>query len=104
MIEGKDIICFSNDWDSDPLSKKHIMMRLAQKNRVLWINSMGNRKPTASVRDFKRALKKLRDFSAGSKAVADRIHVYSPIAIPFHGNSVARWINRKALQWSVRRV
>ena len=67
MVEGQDIVCFSNDWDSDPLSKKHIMVRLAKKNRVLWINSIGNRKPTASVRDFKRVLKKLRDFSAGSK-------------------------------------
>jgi glycosyltransferase involved in cell wall biosynthesis len=104
MLEGHDIVCFSNDWDSDPLSKKHIMQRLAKKNRVLWINSIGNRKPTASVRDFKRIIKKLRDFSGGSKSVAERIHVYSPIAIPFHGNPLARWINRKALQWSVRRV
>jgi len=104
MLEGRDIVCFSNDWDSDPLSKKHIMQRLAKKNRVLWINSIGNRKPTASVRDFKRIVKKLRDFSGGHKSVAERIHVYSPIAIPFHGNALARWINRKALQWSVRRV
>jgi glycosyltransferase involved in cell wall biosynthesis len=104
MIEGQDIICFSNDWDSDPLSKKHIMQRLAKKNRVLWINSIGNRKPTASVHDLKRVIKKLRDFAKGSKSVGERIHVYSPISIPFHGNSVARWINRKALRWSVRRV
>src|SRR5215831_11985733 len=104
MIEGQDIICFSNDWDSDPLSKKHIMQRLAKKNRVLWINSIGNRTPEASVRDLKRAVKKLRDFSKGSKFVHPQIHVYSPLVIPFHGNAVARWINRKALRWSVRRV
>src|SRR5262245_13464488 len=104
MIEGQDIICFSNDWDSDPLSKKHIMQRLAKHNRVLWINSIGNRKPTASVRDMKRIVKKLRDSSGGSKRVDDRIHVYSPIAIPSHGNRFARWINRKALKWTVKRV
>ncbi|PYS34837.1 MAG: glycosyltransferase family 1 protein [Acidobacteria bacterium] len=104
MIEGHDIICFSNDWDSDPLSKKHIMQRLAKRNRVLWINSIGNRNPTASVRDLKRAVKKLRDFSKGSKSINESIHVYSPIAIPFHGNPLARWINRRILQWSVRRV
>jgi glycosyltransferase involved in cell wall biosynthesis len=104
MIEGHDIICFSNDWDSDPLSKKHIMQRLAKRNRVLWINSIGNRNPTASARDLKRAFKKLRDFSKGSRSVAETIHVYSPIAIPFHGNPVARWINRRILQWTVRRV
>ena len=104
MIEGNDIICFSNDWDSDPLSKKHIMLRLAKHNRVLWINSIGNRRPTASVRDFKRLIKKLKDFTRGHKKVDDQIHVYSPIAVPFHSSAAARWINRKVLQWSVRRV
>ena len=72
------------------------MQRLAKKNRVLWINSIGNRKPTASVHDMKRIVKKLRDFSKGSKRVNDNIHVYSPIAIPFHGNSAARWLNAQA--------
>jgi glycosyltransferase involved in cell wall biosynthesis len=104
MIEGNDIICFSNDWDSDPLSKKHIMLRLAKRNRVLWINSIGNRKPTVSVRDFKRVLTKLKDFTRGQKRVDTQIHVYSPIAVPFHSSAAARWINRKTLQWSVRRI
>ena len=45
MLEGNDIICFANDWDGDPLSKKHIALRLAQKNRVLWVNSTGNPQP-----------------------------------------------------------
>ena len=104
MIEGHDIICFSNDWDSDPLSKKHIMRRLAKKNRILWINSIGNRRPRACMRDLKRAVKKLWDFSRGSKAVDERIYVYSPIAIPFHGSRLVGWINRKVLRWSLRRI
>ncbi|MBI4472557.1 MAG: glycosyltransferase [Acidobacteria bacterium] len=104
MIEGQDIICFSNDWDGDPLSKKHIMQRLAKRNRVLWVNSIGNRKPTASARDLKRMAKKLRDFAGGHKQVADRIHVFSPLAVPFFGSPVARWINRRALRWSLLRT
>jgi hypothetical protein len=104
MIEGKDIICFSNDWDGDPLSKKHIMMRLAKRNRILWVNSIGNRNPTASVQDLNRVVKKLKDFAKGSKKVDAGIHVFSPLAIPFHGNAAARWVNRKALSWSLRRA
>jgi glycosyltransferase involved in cell wall biosynthesis len=104
MIQGQDIICFSNDWDGDPLSKKHIMLRFARHNRVLWINSIGNRKPTASAYDLKRVAKKLRDFARGHRKVHDRIYVFSPIAVPFFGSSVARWINRKALKFSLRRV
>src|SRR6516165_5905065 len=100
MIEGQDIICFANDWDSDPLSKKHVMQRLARHNRVLWINSIGNRNPTASVYDFKRIAKKLLDFPLKHRRVSERIHVLSPIAIPFFGSRVARWINRNVLKWT----
>ena len=104
MIEGNDIICFSNDWDGDPLSKKHIALRLARKNRVLWVNSTGNRNPTASVRDLRRAWKKLRQYFRGCLPVAKNIFVFSPLVIPFHGNRAARWINRLLLRWSLRRA
>jgi glycosyltransferase involved in cell wall biosynthesis len=104
MIEGNDIICFSNDWDGDPLSKKHIALRLAQKNRVLWVNSTGNRNPTASVRDLRRAWKKLRQFLRGCRPVSANISVFSPLVIPFHGNRAARWVNRRLLRWSLRRA
>ncbi|HLK68133.1 MAG TPA: glycosyltransferase [Bryobacteraceae bacterium] len=104
MIEGNDIICFSNDWDGDPLSKKHIALRLARKNRVLWVNSTGNRNPTASVRDLRRAWKKLRQFCEGCHEVAENISVFSPLVIPFHGSRIARWMNRGLLRWSLRRA
>jgi glycosyltransferase involved in cell wall biosynthesis len=104
MIEGQDIICFSSDWDSDPLSKQHIMKRLAARNRVLWINSIGIRRPSLNTRDFKRALARLRDFSRGHRQVQASIHVFSPLAIPFHGSSTARRVNRRLLRWSVGRV
>src|SRR5881396_4420136 len=90
MIEGRDIICFSNDWDGDPLSKKHIMLRLARRNRVLWVNSIGNRNPRASVRDARRIVKKLALFARGCRPTAENIYVFSPIAIPFHGNRAAK--------------
>ena len=54
-LRGRDIVCFSNDWDGDPLSKMHAMKILARDNRVLWVNSIGNRRPTASARDSSTA-------------------------------------------------
>jgi len=104
MIEGRDIICFSNDWDGDPLSKKHIMLRLARRNRVLWVNSIGNRNPRASVRDARRIVKKLALFAHGCRPSAENIYVFSPIAIPFHGNRAARRLNSKFVSWSLRLV
>jgi len=104
MIEGYDIICFSNDWDGDPLSKKHIISRLARNNRVLWVNSTGNRNPTASARDLRRVWKKLREFLRGLRHVTPTISVFTPLVIPFHGNPAARWVNRRFLAWTLRRA
>jgi glycosyltransferase involved in cell wall biosynthesis len=102
MIEGYDIICFCNDWDGDPLSKKHIMQRLARENRILWVNSIGNRNPTVSVKDARRVAKKLKAFFSGCREVARNIHVISPVVIPFHGSAIARQINRRLLLWKLR--
>jgi glycosyltransferase involved in cell wall biosynthesis len=104
MLEGSDIIYFSNDWDGDPLSKKHIALRLAKKNRVLWVNSTGNRNPTPSVRDFRRVMKKLWQYCSGCRRVEKNIYVFSPLVIPFHGSRAARWMNRRILASSLRRA
>lgn len=104
MIRGHDIICFANDWDSDPLSKKHIMKRLARHNRVLWVDSVGIRTPRASARDVRRAWTKLGKWAKGIREVAPNMFVYSPVVIPFHGIPAARRINQSLLPWMVRRA
>ena len=104
MIKGRDIILFSNDWGGDPLSKHQIALRLAKQNRVLWVNSMGNRNPTVSAHDLRRVVKKLWQFCRGCRPVADNIFRFCPLVIPFHGNPVARWINKRLLAWSLQRA
>jgi glycosyltransferase involved in cell wall biosynthesis len=104
MIEGYDIILFSNDWGGDPLSKHQIALRLAKKNRILWVNSMGNRNPTVSAHDFRRAFKKVGQFLGGCRPVAENIFRFCPLVIPFHGNRAARWINRRLLSLGLRRA
>jgi len=104
MLEGRDIICFCNDWDGDPLSKKHVMLGLARKNRILWVNSIGNRNPRATGRDLRLVVKKAREFAAGCRRVAENIYVFSPLVIPLHGNALARRFNRWFLAATLRRV
>src|SRR5579863_2164902 len=108
MLEGHDIICFSNDWDGDPLSKKHIVLRLAKKNRILWVNSLGNRNPTVSTHDLRRAWKKLQDCSKGCRRVAENVFVFSPLLIPFHASRLARWVNERlltaTLRWTAKKL
>jgi hypothetical protein len=104
MIQGRDIVCFANDWDSEPLSKKQIMVRLAEHNRVLWVNSIGDPKPAASVQEVKRIARKLFAFTKGPRWIQEQMYVFSPIALPFPGSRIARSINQKALKWGLGRV
>ncbi len=100
-LEGRDIVCFSNDWDGDPLSKTHLMRILARENRILWVNSLGNRSPRASAGDARRALKKLRDAARGVREVEPNIHVLAPVYVPAYGSEAVRALNRMALRWQV---
>ena len=94
-----DIICFANDWDGDPLSKKHIMRRLARRGaRVLWVNSLGNRAPKmGDKKDRLRAVRKLERFARsawnGPRKVDENIWVVDPIALPMYGNAAAARVN-----------
>jgi glycosyltransferase involved in cell wall biosynthesis len=101
-LEGRDIVCFANDWSGDPLSKKHVMRRLAHRNRVLWINSLGNRSPRATVRDLKRIFDKLQRFAGGLYQVEPNIHVLSPIAVPSYRSPMMRRLNELVVGTAVR--
>jgi hypothetical protein len=100
-LQGRDIVCFSNDWDGDPLSKTHIMRILARENRVLWVNSIGNRAPRASAADAARIWKKLRDVTRGLTEPEPNLHVLAPLYVPAYGNELVRSANRGILRLQI---
>jgi glycosyltransferase involved in cell wall biosynthesis len=94
-LSGKDIVCFSNDWDGDPLSKTHLMRLLARENRILWVNALGIRAPRANARDAQRIVKKLRDAARGVTEPEPNIHVLAPLYVPAaYGSEAMRALNR----------
>ncbi|WP_242395143.1 glycosyltransferase [Anaeromyxobacter oryzisoli] len=100
-LQGRDIVCFSNDWDGDPLSKTHIMRILARENRVLWVNSIGNRAPRATAADAARIWKKLRDVARGTFLAEPNLHVLPPLYVPAYGSAIARAANGHLLRLQV---
>jgi glycosyltransferase involved in cell wall biosynthesis len=100
---GRDIVCFSNDWDGDPLSKTHLMRILARSNRVLWVNSLGNRSPHVSSHDAARIWKKLRNAAEGVQEVESNLFVLGPLAVPFFGWG-ARLVNARLVRAQVLRA
>src|SRR5215210_9409030 len=85
LLRGRDIVCFPHDWTGDPLSKTHLMRLFARDNRVLWVNSIGLRAPTASKADISRSFKKLAAVATPVKEVEPNIFVLNPLSIPVYG-------------------
>ena len=104
VLRGRDILCFANDWSGDPLSKTHLMRVLAKDNRVLWINAIANRMPTASSKDASRIYKKLKAFTEPIREVEPNIFVLNPLAFPSYGNNVIRGVNQRFLARQVRKA
>jgi glycosyltransferase involved in cell wall biosynthesis len=101
-LEARDIVCFANDWSGDPLSKKHVMQRLARRNRILWVNSLGNRRPRATAHDLRRIFDKLKRFAGGLYQVDEHIHVLSPLAVPSYRSPLMRRLNQLVVGTTVR--
>ena len=103
-LRGRDILCFSHDWSGDPLSKTHLMRVLAKDNRILWINAIANRMPTASSHDVSRILKKLKGFSEPIREVEANIFVLNPLAFPSYGNRSILKLNQAFLASQVKKA
>jgi glycosyltransferase involved in cell wall biosynthesis len=104
LLRGRDILCFSHDWNGDPLSKTHLMRLLARDNRVLWVNSIGYRTPTASRADLSRAVRKLTAALRPLQQPEPTLYVLNPLAVPAYGLPAIRALNRHLLRFQVRRA
>lgn len=103
------MIVFGEDWGAHPSSTQHLMTRLAEDRDILWVNSIGLRRPRASLGDARRVMAKLsamtgRKRAGGAMAAPrpDRIRVASPRAISWPGSRLARCINRRIIPASLK--
>jgi glycosyltransferase involved in cell wall biosynthesis len=104
-IEGRDIVCVGfADWDTDLwTNQQHLMSRLARGNRVLFVESLGLRRPQLATRDLARIWRRLRRGLQAPRAV-DGLYVLSPLVLPLHSSRIARALNHRVLPALVRRA
>ena len=84
------------EWDN-PFwtNKQHTATALADLGfRVLYIESLGLRRPTIHSRDWFRIFKRLIKAFTSPKPVRKNIWVWSPLVIPFSSNSGVRLLNK----------
>ena len=82
----------------------HIVRFLSQRNRILYIESIGMRTPKASANDMKRIASKLSLWCGGLRRIDKNFYVYTPIVIPFHDSEVVRKLNKQIMIASVKRL
>lgn len=113
--EGKavrSLIVFAEDWGRHPSSTQHLVSRLAADRDVIWVNSIGMRRPRIDRKDFRRAAAKIAAMAAprketpagseqdavlGFKSVPERLSIVSPRALSWPGSPIAGAFNRASL-------
>lgn len=104
MIQGRNFIVFSDDWGRHPFSCQHIMQHFLPGNKLLWVNSIGLRRPRLSIKDFKRCVQKLRSFitKPSQERLPDNLIIINPPMLPF-ANRLVRMFNRRSVITAVEK-
>lgn len=99
-----DFIVFGEDWGGHPSSTMHLIAHLPGKNRVVWVNSIGLRRPRLTLADVRRALRKLVSVfrpRAPLPTGAAPGPVVQPLVLPMAQSRAGRALNRALLARSV---
>ncbi len=104
-LAGWDIVCVGfSDWNADVLTnQQHLLARAAERNRILFVESLGLRRPQLAGGDLRRMAGRLARGLTPPREV-DGVHILSPLVLPLHSNVLARWINAWLLPHLVARA
>jgi glycosyltransferase involved in cell wall biosynthesis len=119
-----DLIIFGEDWKALPSSSQHLISQLAKQRKVVWINSIGLRRPRLTCRDIKRVWKKLIGVSAQYRNDSEKLNpithsmpsqvsnqqgsenfiIVNPHTLPAPTSKLGRWLATKLLMSQLKPV
>lgn len=106
---ARPLVMFGEDWGGLPSSTQHLARHFANSRRVVWVNSIGLRRPKLAVSDVRRAGKKIsrmftkRNSPAGiASQVPEEMNVVNPRAVSWPGSRLARQVNRRLIGSQLR--
>lgn len=97
------IVGFAKDWNDVPTCVTHILRKMATFMPVLWINSIGTRKPRFSSSDTKRILRRLMCLMKRARRVENQLRVLSLLLVPSAHFVLARRLNRMLASFFITR-
>src|SRR5262249_62156612 len=101
---------FGEDWGAYPSSTQHLARALVADRKILWINSIGLRRPRFDRHDIARLGRKLAHGvrrlpnPVDGRPPPSELTVAAPLVLPFPGNRLAEHINRELLARQLRPI
>jgi hypothetical protein len=108
MIKDRIIFVFGVAW-VDTHVHYSINEKLIKYNKLVWIGSLGLRKPKFSILDIKRILEKLKNMFVKKQVTKtdENITIVHPFILPFHNIWLVRYFNKnnivKAINAAVKK-
>lgn len=102
-----DIIVFGEDYGKHPSAMQHLVNRLTSDHRIVWMNSMGLRRPCLSRHDLKRIATKAKEMLSSHPNTTTPnalFPVHQPLVLPFPASPLARRINRFLLHKQINHI
>ncbi len=104
----RNLVVFGEDWGRHPSSTQHLISRLAISRDVIWLNSIGLRRPRLNRSDMGRVKSKLAGMikrpvedAIPDHPVPPRMSILSPRAVSWPGSQTADVLNRKLLSGQI---
>lgn len=95
------LLVFADDWGRHPSSCQHLVGRLLDRHRTVWVNTIGMRTPHFDFETLRRGLGKIRQWALPSGRPAERwptnLTVLNPRMWPWCGTRFGRFLNRRLL-------
>jgi glycosyltransferase involved in cell wall biosynthesis len=98
------LLVFAEDWGRHISACQHIIRRLLDRYHILWVNTIGTRRPRFNRATLARGVEKVRDWffrPRGAETRPANLTVVNPVMWPWFRSSFDRRINRTLL---VRRL
>ncbi len=105
-LRGHHIICFapSDWWGMNPSCTTHIMKRLADKNRILYVNPFSSDLFGEKRGIFKRFPRKIKSTLKWLRCPQANMYVFSPLFLPLQGKEIIDSINNTLLRTQMKLV
>jgi len=106
--KNRPLLVFGEDWEAHPSSTQHIVKILGQNRPVIWLNSIGLRKPRLTRHDLLRLINKAKSFFFNpnnndiSKQDNSNFLIITPLVIPCASNWFTLKVSKIILKWQLK--